>query len=115
MDYLKENGVERRVLIISGFGIFRNGLLACCMSSTLHSPRYQVFRQLLVDARERAGMTQVQIAGVLKKQQSFVSKYENGERRLDFTEFIEIAEVLGIDIDEFIKTYRSSIRTSKRR
>jgi transcriptional regulator with XRE-family HTH domain len=85
------------------------------MSSSLHSPRYQVFRQLLVDARESAGMTQVQIAGILQKPQSFVSKFETGERRLDFTEFMEIAEALGVDIDDFIQSYRSLTKVSKRR
>lgn len=78
------------------------------MPSQLHGYRYQVFRSLLVKAREDAGMTQVQIAKLLHKPQSFVSKYERGERRLDFTEFIEIAAALKIDINTFMDEYRSS-------
>lgn len=78
------------------------------MPSPLHGYRYQVFRNLLVKAREDAGMTQVQIAKLLHKPQSFVSKYERGERRLDFTEFIEIASALKIDINAFMDEYRSS-------
>ena len=42
-------------------------------------------------------MTQAQVADKLKKPQSYVSKYERGERRLDVIEFIEIAGVLRVD------------------
>ena len=85
------------------------------MPSPLHSPHYQVFRNLLIEARESAGMTQVQVAELLRKPQSFVSKYERGERRLDFTEFIEVAATLEIDVNAFISAYRSLTHTTKRR
>lgn len=42
-------------------------------------------------------MTQDQVANALGKPQSFVSKYENGERNLDFIEVIDVIEVLGLD------------------
>lgn len=77
------------------------------MTSSLHTQRYQVFRTLLVEAREKAGMTQVEVAARLGKPQSYVSKYERGERRLDFTEFVELAEVLSVDAAEFIESYKS--------
>ncbi len=77
------------------------------MSSSLHSNHYQIFRSLLIEARESAGLTQVQVAELLEKPQSFVSKYERGERRLDFTEFLEISVHLKIDVHTFIKKYRS--------
>jgi transcriptional regulator with XRE-family HTH domain len=83
------------------------------MSSSLHGYRYQIFRELLIDAREQAEMTQVQIAELIQKPQSFVSKYERGERRLDFTEFIEIAAALEIDIHAFIDEYKSTLNISK--
>lgn len=51
-------------------------------------------------------MTQVQIAEKLGRPQSFISKYERGERRLDFSEFVELADVLGIDIIAFVNDYR---------
>lgn len=84
------------------------------MPSPLHGFRYQLFRKLLIEARENAGMTQVQVAELLRKPQSFVSKYERGERRLDFTEFVEIAATLEIDIHTFIDEYQSSLTISKR-
>ena len=60
-------------------------------------------------ARENAGLTQVNIAERLGKPQSFISKYERGERRLDFAEFIELADMLEIDIEDFVSRYRSAI------
>ena len=48
--------------------------------------RRLLFCQRLVEARRAANMTQVQVAGALGKHQSFVSKCENGERRVDALE-----------------------------
>jgi transcriptional regulator with XRE-family HTH domain len=55
------------------------------------------FRKILVEARREAGLTQVALAKKLGRPQSFVSKFERGERRLDVTEFLDIARALGID------------------
>lgn len=67
------------------------------MAKSLHTPAYEHFRALLVTAREKAGLTQAGIAGRLGRPQSFVAKYEGGERRLDVVEFMEICEALGVD------------------
>lgn len=79
------------------------------MANALHRPQYELFRKLMIQAREKSGLTQVQVAGALSKPQSFVSKYERGDRRLDFSEFVEVADVLGIDIVEFLAVYREGI------
>lgn len=76
------------------------------MPNPLHSQQYDVFRKLLVSAREACGLTQVEVAQRMEKPQSFVSKYERGERRLDFTEFMELAAILSIDVSKFIEDYR---------
>lgn len=76
------------------------------MASSLHSGKYQVFREMIVEIRKNADITQVQLAKELGKPQSYISKVENGERRVDFTEFIELATALEFDVTEFIKTYR---------
>ena len=55
------------------------------------------FRKVLVEARRDAGLTQVALAKKLGRPQSFVSKFERGERRLDVTEFLDVARALGID------------------
>lgn len=83
------------------------------MANPLHRTEYEIFRVSLIKARKDAGLTQVEVAEQLNKPQSFVSKYERGERRLDLSEFIEIAEILSIDVQKFIKQYKLAITTSK--
>jgi transcriptional regulator with XRE-family HTH domain len=64
---------------------------------SLHTPEYELFRALLVAAREKSGLTQAAVSGKLGRPQSYVAKYEGGERRLDVVEFVEVCTVLGID------------------
>jgi transcriptional regulator with XRE-family HTH domain len=67
------------------------------MKKSVHSEPYSVFSALLVSARKRAGMRQIELAQKLNKPQSFVSKFECGERRLDVIEFLTIMDALGAD------------------
>ncbi|VVE69793.1 XRE family transcriptional regulator [Pandoraea pnomenusa] len=80
------------------------------MPNPIHDPKYQVFRQMLLDARKAKGLQQVEVAERLGKTQSFVSKYERGERRLDFCEFIEVAAALEIDVNLFVGQYNSKVK-----
>jgi transcriptional regulator with XRE-family HTH domain len=64
---------------------------------SVHSPEQQLLRELLVEARDRAGLTQQKLAKRIGTHQSFVAKYEGGERRLDVIEFIAIARAIGAD------------------
>lgn len=64
------------------------------MKSTF-TKEYAAFLAGLVEARKEKGLTQQAVATLLDKPQSFVSKYESGERRLDVVEFCHIAKVLG--------------------
>ena len=63
----------------------------------LHSDTYQYLLTLLREARASAQLTQTELSQQLGKPQSFVSKYERGERRLDVIEFLEVAHRLGAD------------------
>lgn len=67
------------------------------MVETRHSAEYSAFRLTVMAARKGAGLTQAELAAKLGKPQSFVSKYEAGERRLDVVEFLVIAHILGKD------------------
>jgi len=67
------------------------------MAKSLHTPEYEYFRSLLVAAREKAGLTQADVSAKLKRPQSFVAKYEGGERRLDVIEFLQVCNALGVD------------------
>lgn len=73
------------------------------MAKSLHSPEYRHFRQLLVEAREKAGLTQVEVSLRLNRPQSFVAKYEGGERRLDVIELLVVCDALGIDPHAIIR------------
>jgi transcriptional regulator with XRE-family HTH domain len=53
-----------------------------------------------------AGLTQVELSQALGRPQSYVSKYETGERKLDYVEIAEICEALGISMEKFNKLYK---------
>jgi len=72
------------------------------VTKSVFTTRYDQFRQLLIEARNTAGVTQVDLAKRLSRPQSFVSKFERGERRLDVIEFLDIAEALSIDPYAFL-------------
>ena len=67
------------------------------MARSTHHPNYQTLLTLLRDLRERAGFTQLSLAESLGNTQTFISKIERGERRIDVVEFIEICDALGAD------------------
>lgn len=57
---------------------------------------------MLIRERKAADLTQVALAKKLRRAQSFVSNYENGERRLDLVEFLDIAHAIGFDPARFV-------------
>ena len=67
------------------------------IGKSVHSSDQTDLCELMIGARKSAGLTQHALAVRLKKPQSFVAKYEGGERRLDVVEFIAIARALGAD------------------
>ena len=69
----------------------------------IYSKDYQKFIKLLRKAREDAGFSQKYVADKLGKPQSFVSKSESGERRVDFTELVKFAKILGQSLEYFAK------------
>ena len=73
------------------------------MAKSLHTPEYEQFRSLLVAAREKAGLTQAEVSTRLDRPQSFVAKYEGGERRLDVVEFIQVCVALNVDPHAVLK------------
>ena len=65
------------------------------MLKSIRTPRHQRLIDLLIETRKEAGLTQIVLAERVGRPQSFVAKYENGERRLDVVEFIELIEAMG--------------------
>lgn len=72
--------------------------------ASIYDRDYQEVIGLLKKARQAKGMTQVQLANSLGRPQSFVAKFENGERRLDVVEFAHIARLLDISALETLET-----------
>lgn len=71
------------------------------LGKSIHSAQYAVLLQLLVEARTRAGITQIEIAKKLRTTQSAVSKVERGERRLDIVELHAWCRGLGVSFKKF--------------
>lgn len=67
-----------------------------------HNPAYRTFRVRLRAAREEAGLSQTEVARRLKKTQSWVSKCESGERRVDIIELSRFARLYAKPIDWFV-------------
>lgn len=84
------------------------------MSKSVFTGAYEGFRLLLIEARISAGLTQVGLARKLGRPQSFVSKYERGERRLDVVEFLDIARAIGIDPLHFVRKLHRTTTTKRR-
>lgn len=67
------------------------------MGRTLRSPGHLALMAALKQARLDAGLTQTELADRLERPQSFVAKYENGERRVEVVEFVQIVRAIGCD------------------
>jgi ribosome-binding protein aMBF1 (putative translation factor) len=76
------------------------------LKKSLHSAAYDRFLTLLRKAREDAGLSQVQAAKKLKKPQSFVSKCESGERRVDVVELLAFCDAYALSAERFLRALR---------
>jgi transcriptional regulator with XRE-family HTH domain len=82
------------------------------MPKSVHTDKYTKFRELLIAIRTNLSLTQTQLAEKLGKPQSFVSKYESGERRLDFIEVLDLAECLNFDVGNLADAIENSEETN---
>ena len=73
------------------------------MSKSIRTKEYQSFAKKLKKARQHAGLTQVQVSKKLKRPQSYISKAEAGEQRLDIVELGKFARLYKKSLDYFIK------------
>lgn len=76
---------------------------------SVFSYEYDIFRRCMIAARKEAQLTQATLAKSLKKPQSFVAKYEQGERRLDVIEFLLVARVIGVDPCAILKKIEQEV------
>jgi transcriptional regulator with XRE-family HTH domain len=75
------------------------------MQKSLKSAEYARLIEILVAVRHGAGIRQQALAKALGRPQSFIAKYEGGERRIDVVEFIAIARALGADPVKLFRDY----------
>ncbi len=73
------------------------------MSKSIYSKEYRFVLSRLKNARIKAGLTQKEVAKIIGKPQSYISKCESGERRLDVTELNKFAKIYKKPLDFFGK------------
>lgn len=87
-------------------------MVTALMKKSLHSKEQVELQELLKRVRDNAGLTQAKLAAELGKPQSFVAKYEAGERRLDVIELIHVLETLGEQPADFIARLVKAMKKS---
>lgn len=103
------------------FGLFEKGLHSPSLSSktsfkldkSIHSHEYVVFLKLLRDRRQVVGLSQVALASKLNETQTFISKCERGERRLDVIELRTWCRALGVDLPLFLEQLDKELITNR--
>jgi transcriptional regulator with XRE-family HTH domain len=81
------------------------------VDKTIYSAKYVRFLHLLRQLREQAGLTQVELAQRLDTTQSFISKCESGDRRIDIVELQAFCEAMGTNLVRFAETFESQAPT----
>ncbi len=78
------------------------------MPSSIRSARHKRLAALLADLRIGAGLHQADVAKALKRHQPFITNIEQGQRRVDVVELLQLARIIGFDphalIDELMRT-----------
>jgi transcriptional regulator with XRE-family HTH domain len=73
------------------------------MSQDFRSPRHEALRAFLVKKRKKAGLTQIDLGKILKRNQAYVSYVERGRKLLAVVELMRWAEAIGFDAREAIR------------
>jgi transcriptional regulator with XRE-family HTH domain len=84
------------------------------MQKSIHSARYAVFLRMLKKTRRDAGLTQAQLARKIGETQTFVSKCERGERRIDVIELQTFCQALGTNLMQFASVLEQAIGRKKK-
>ena len=82
------------------------------MKKSVRSDQQKQLIVLLRGIRADAGLTQSELASRLARDQTFVSKYESGERRLDILELREVCQAIGTDFVTFVRKLNKDLSDS---
>lgn len=105
-----DSQISFHLITLSQIGIFEFGIYKEQMLKNRYSKEQIVLQELLKQLRIESSLTQDQLAKRLNTPQSFISKYESGERLLDFVELYIICQNFGLSITEFSTLYESSMK-----
>jgi transcriptional regulator with XRE-family HTH domain len=83
------------------------------MLKSVGSAEQNILQNLLKQLRTNANLKQSELAEILNQSQSFVSKYESGERRLDLLELWQICQALNTTLSEFVAEFEQQLNESK--
>ena len=85
--------------------------IKCAVKKNIRLNQQKKLLVLLRGVRVEAGLTQSELASRLGTDQTFISKYESGERRLDILELREVCQVIGIDFVAFIRRLDQDLKS----
>ena len=80
------------------------------MEKSTFTREYRVFLETLKDFRQKANLSQIQLAAKLDQSQSFVSKCERGESRVDVVQLRVFCRVLGITLAAFVAAFEERLK-----
>lgn len=80
---------------------------------SIYTDEYALVLKLLIAARKESGVTQVELAERLGQTQSFVSKIERGDRRLDIVQLRTILLEFGVSLPQFVEQLEGEIRKKR--
>jgi transcriptional regulator with XRE-family HTH domain len=78
------------------------------MNKTIYSKEHQYIVKKLKEARKEAGLSQVQVAKILHRTQSYISKIESGQRKIDLIQLKQFAKIYKKDLNFFIYENRKN-------
>lgn len=79
------------------------------MRKSIYSTEQIELLKLLREKRKKAGLSQADLAKQLGRSQSFISKYESGELRLDLVELRVVCQTLGVSLSSFVRQFEKRI------
>lgn len=76
------------------------------MPKSVHSARHRLIADAIAASRRANGLSQAQVARALGRHQPFIANIESGERRIDLVELLDIAAIIGLDVEDLVRRVR---------
>jgi transcriptional regulator with XRE-family HTH domain len=83
------------------------------VEKSIYDTEYKLLLELIYTMRVGKGLRQTDLADLLSEPQSFISKIENGERRVDIVELKRICEAMNVNLTEFVIEFEKRINESQ--